>query len=306
MKNLTFTLLLSFCSFLALAQGDKKAQDREAILAMCGCYEVTFNFAETFSPDTAYQYHENYRSSGLEWVTPITDSEDFVSLQHLLIVGDEMIVKHWRQDWIYENTDLYLFSADKKWRYTSMPQEEVAGQWTQKVFQVDDSPRYEGTATWVHFDGRHFWENTTPAPLPRREFSKRSDYNLMERRNRHEITSWGHVHEQDNQKILRSEAGDELIAAEKGMNTYRKVEDSRCQAAMDWWEDNAQFWADVRSVWDEVFARNKDLVLAKSVDDKPLFMHLFPMGTEFAQAEEYDSKAAKQQIEATIQQFIVE
>ena len=27
---------------------------------------------------------------------------------------------------------------------------DVRGQWTQKVYQVDDSPRYEGSSTWVH------------------------------------------------------------------------------------------------------------------------------------------------------------
>ena len=30
-----------------------------------------------------------------------------------------------------------------------------------KIFQVDDSPRYEGTASWVHVDGKSYWENTT-------------------------------------------------------------------------------------------------------------------------------------------------
>ncbi len=80
---------------------------------------------------------------------------------------------------------------------------------------------YEGSATWVHVDGKSYWENTTDAPLPRREFSKRSDYNVMTRRNRQEITDYGWVHEQDNDKVLREDS-DKVIAGEKEWNTYTK------------------------------------------------------------------------------------
>lgn len=303
-------LFAIFCSLLVVqlvaAQDSKKQQDIQSIKDMCGCYEVTFNFSETFSPDTAYKFHENYRSGGLEWVTVASEADDYIALQHLLIVGDTMIIKHWRQDWLYENPRLYTYHAGNTWKYVELPEEEVTGQWTQKVYQVDDSPRYEGTATWVHYDGRHYWENTANAPLPRREFSKRSDYNLMERRNRHEITAWGHVHEQDNDKVLRSEAGDELIAAEKGMNTYRKVEDSRCQPAEAWWAKNQEFWSDVRFVWDEIFDRNQDMKLQKVVDGKPLFMHLFPLGDELVADENYSQAAARDAIREVIDKFMVE
>ena len=90
------------------------------------------------------------------------------------------------------------------------------------MYQVDDSPRYGGTASWVHVDGRHYWEGVADAPLPRREFSKRDDYNVMKRINHQEITTDGWLHEQDNDKILRDEKGDHLIAREKGWNTYTK------------------------------------------------------------------------------------
>jgi hypothetical protein len=282
----SLALLCGTVSSLSAQQtyDDKLQQDREAIKAMCGCYEVTFEFGETFAPDTNYTFKPNYRSGGLEWVTLVEDSDRKLVLQHLLIVGDNSIVKHWRQDWLYENTDLYLFDQGNHWRYTRLPKNEVRGQWTQKVFQVDDSPRYEGSATWVHVDGRHFWENTTPAPLPRREFTQRSDYNVMIRRNRHEITQYGWMHEQDNNKVLRSEAGDKLIAAEKGLNPYRKVDDSRCKPAQDWWKENQAFWAKVRTEWDALFAQNKNLELHGKLDDKPLFMHLFALPADSDQA----------------------
>ncbi len=284
MKQTTFIILFIVLQSIAVFAQSKKEQDKTAIKSMCGCFEITFDFGETFSPQKDYTFKENYHSGGLEWAELVEDSDNKIVIQHILIVGEEggeqSIVKHWRQDWLYENTEFYMFDRDNTWKFINLPKEQVKGQWTQKVYQVDDSPRYEGTATWVHVDGRHFWENTTDAPLPRREFTKRSDYNVMKRRNRHEITAYGWVHEQDNDKIMRSEAGEQLIAQEKGWNPYKKVEDSRCQKAMDYWKEYHAFWKEVRKEWGAVFARNKELNLVKSVDEKPLFMHLFALKPE--------------------------
>lgn len=280
MKRLSILILLgAMCTTTVQAQNK---QDAEAIKEMCGCYDVTFEFGETFSPDKSYQFKDNYKSGGLEWVQLVEDSKGKLVLQHLLIVEDSLgaksIIKHWRQDWLYENTDFYMFDQETKWKFVQLPKNQVKGQWTQKVFQVDDSPRYEGTATWIHADGRHYWENTTDSPLPRREFTKRSDYNVLKRRNRHEITSWGWLHEQDNDKIIRANGqSDKILVKEKGLDTYKKVENTKCALAQQWWKDNQQFWATVRTEWNGVFKLNKDLVMEKAVDKKPLFMHLFEL-----------------------------
>ncbi|WP_291726672.1 DUF6607 family protein [Bernardetia sp.] len=284
MKKLTLSSVLSLllifgAAFTSPSDNDPNPKDKEAIKSMCGCYEVTFNFAETFSPDTSYKFHENYKAGALEWVQLVEETPTFVSMQHLLLANDTMIIKHWRQDWSYENTNFYMYDGDNNWKFVQQPKSEVAGQWTQKVFQVDDSPRYEGSASWVHVDGRHYWDNTTNSPLPRREFTKRNDYNVMVRGNLHEITNEGWIHEQDNDKVLRKDGKDILIATEKGMNTYKKVDDSRCLAAQTWWKNNKDFWAVARTEWNSIFARNKDLKLKKVVDKKPLFMHLFPLET---------------------------
>ena len=52
--TIVMALLVSMSAF---SQKDKKKKDREAIKSMCGCYEVTFNFAETFnySSDSLYK-----------------------------------------------------------------------------------------------------------------------------------------------------------------------------------------------------------------------------------------------------------
>ncbi|NQX76638.1 DUF6607 family protein [Gilvibacter sp.] len=274
---LFFTLIIA----LPLSAQSKKKQDIAAIKSMCGCYEVTFNFAETFtySEDSLYKPSKNKVSYGLEWAQLVSEDKNNVSIQHILQVGnpsEPMIVKHWRQDWSFQNQDFYMYDGDNNWIYQRKDKADVKGQWTQKVFQVDDSPRYEGSASWVHVDGKSYWENTTPAPLPRREYTTRSDYNVTIRGNRQEITNFGWVHDQDNQKVIRTPGEDDIIlAAEKGYNVYKKVDDSRCAAAAKWWVENNEKWATVRAKWDEVYARNMNLSLETKVDNKRLYSHLF-------------------------------
>ncbi|WP_335972699.1 DUF6607 family protein [Gaetbulibacter jejuensis] len=294
MKQLTLTLLLLLACLTTVSAQSKKKQDIKAIKSMCGCYEVTFNFAETFeySGDSTYIPSKVKHDKGLEWVQLVEDDKDKISMQHLLIVGppnNKMIVKHWRQDWEFENTDLYEYNYDNSWNYVSLPKSDVKGQWTQKVFQVDDSPRYEGSASWVHVDGKSYWENTTSAPLPRREYTKRSDYNVTIRRNRHEIVDNGWIHDQDNDKVIREEGkADVVLAQEKGFNTYVKVEDSKCKAAQDYWKENEAKWAIVRAKWSEVFARHTNLSLEEKVDNKGLFKYLFDE-ENYKTAEEINS-----------------
>ncbi|RDY59257.1 DUF6607 family protein [Flagellimonas nanhaiensis] len=281
MKRLAFFSSLSIMFTLFVSAQNKMEQDREAIKQMCGCYEVEFNFAETFeySDDETYTPSKVKHDKGLEWVQLVTDDQNKLVLQHLLIVGKPdapHVIKHWRQDWLYENTELYTYKADNEWSYISLPKSHVRGQWTQKVFQVDDSPRYEGSATWVHVDGRSFWENNTSAPLPRREYTKRSDYNVTMRNNRHAITQDGWIHDQDNKKVVRKIGQEDVVLAEeKGLNNYKRVANERCKAAQDWWSSNGADWAKVRAKWDRVFMRKQDLKLNAKVDDKPLYTHLF-------------------------------
>ena len=146
------------------------------------------------------------------------DDKNKISIQHLLVVGkpsNQFIVKHWRQDWIYENRDFYMYNGDNLWEYENKTPNSVKKQWTQKVFQVDDSPRYEGSGSWVHVDGKSYWENKTDAPLPRREYTKRNDYNITSRGNRQEITSYGWVHDQDNDKVIREKDKEDQIIAQE-------------------------------------------------------------------------------------------
>tara|TARA_B100001059_G_scaffold83225_1_gene81317 strand:- start:867 stop:1769 length:903 start_codon:yes stop_codon:yes gene_type:complete len=298
MKYLTLTLFALGLVFSVSAQSKMK-KDAEAIKNMCGCFEVTFNFAETFnySKDSLYKPSKNKIAKALEWAQLIEDKKGKIAIQHILQMGspdEPYIIKHWRQDWIYENQDFYMYDSNNKWIYKKKSKEDVKNQWTQKVYQVDDSPRYEGSSSWVHVDGKSYWENTTDAPLPRREYTIRSDYNVTVRGNRHEITSSGWIHDQDNKKLIRkADTEDFIIAKEKGYNVYKRLDDTDCAGANKWWGDNKMKWSIVRNKWDQVFALNDNLLLEKKVNNKPLYKYLF--------SEEYKEE---QEINDIIKAFI--
>lgn len=292
-------LILTLSLFINGYAQNKK--DIAAIKNMCGCYEVTFRYAETFryGADSTYVPSKPSRSKALEWVEAVEAKKDKIVLQHLLIVGkkgNERIIKHWRQDWEYQNRNFYTYEVGDQWLFSQKPKSDVKGQWTQKVFQVDDSPRYEQTATWVHVDGKSFWESEVVSPLPRREEEVRSDYNVMFRRNRHEITNYGWLHEQDNDKILRRDGKDDLvIAQEKGYNTYKKVDDEKCKAAKDFWKKHNEKWGLVRAKWNEIYAKNATLRFETKVDGKTLFEYLF----------DEENYKTKEKIDEIIQKFVL-
>ena len=280
MNKLILGFLILLTSTSVIAQS-KKTKDRTAIKGMCGCFEVTFNFAETFnySKDSTYKPSKTKIAKGLEWAQLVEDDKNKISIQHLLQVGDPnkpYIVKHWRQDWLFQNTNFYMFNGDNNWVFEQKDKKDVKKQWTQKVYQVDDSPRYEGSGSWIHINGKSYWESTTTAPLPRREYTKRSDYNITLRGSRHEITKYGWLHDQDNSKIIRTKGKEDLVLAkEKGYNTYVKVADSKCQGAQNWWLKNTDKWQIVRNKWNEVYGKNINLSLEAKVDNKLLYKYLF-------------------------------
>ena len=288
MKKTILILVLSLIGQFVNAQNDKKVADQKAIKSMCGCFEVGFNFAETFqySKDEKYVPSKTKYDYELEWAELVEDQSNKIVIQHILIVGDTSIVKHWRQDWEFENTKFYDFKKELTWNYETKSKNDVKGQWTQRVFQVDDSPRYEGSSTWLHVDGRHIWTNTTDAPLPRREHTVRSDYNVLKRTNTHEIVKDGWIHNQDNEKIIRDDNGkDILLAKEKGFDNYTKVDDSKCIVAQNYWKKNTLVWKKVRDKWETIFAKDKDLVMQVPQDKQPLFMKLFALKPDASREE---------------------
>ena len=299
MKNYIVILSLVFFGVNANSQS-KKSKDIKSIKSMQGCYKVTFNFAETFNylEDSNYVSSPNKTDYALEWIDIVEANENKIMLQHILQAGvdsNAYIIKHWRQDWRYQDKSNFDFIHSNTWKIKKLNFREVQGKWTQKVFQVDDSPRYEGSASWVHVDGKHFWENTVDAPLPRRERTIRSDYNVMKRMNRVEITDYGWSHKQDNEKIVRKDnESDFILAKEYGHNTYVKVDDNQCIYAKKWWDINKNKWKTVRLVWEDIFNNHPELKLKKKVEEKRLWQFLF--------SDDYKSE---QEIRNVINKFVL-
>jgi hypothetical protein len=295
-------------STFSVSAQTKKEQDVAAIKQMCGCYRVTFDYAETFSSDTAYEFRDNYSTGApSEWVFVAEETEDRIVLQHILVINDTMIIKHWRQDWAFEADDLYQYASGMSWNHTMLDSKSVSGQWVQRVFQVDDSPRYEGSATWVHVDGKHYWENTTSSPLPRREYTKRRDYHVMDRTNRHEITDYGWVHEQDNLKVILDGTERNVLAEEKGYNRYYRIDEKTCDAGIKWWNEHEPFWTLVRSEWGEHFDQDRDLHLKKKADEKLLWQALFDLDKKHIEdSNKFTADAARKDIDMLISSYRLE
>lgn len=257
--------------------------DIKNIENLCGCFEVQFQYAETLAPDEEYEYHNRERISRVtELVLPIEKTNKKFVLQHLLIINDSIIVKHWREDWVYESPVLFNYIGDKVWEKQQLSRDKVKNRWTQTVWEVSDAPRYQGVSEWINTDNKTFWMNTTFAPLPRREYSKRKDYNIMNRRNMILVDASGWVHEQDNQKIIREGGKDSLLTEEKGINSYKRVADSKCAAGLQYWEKNKAYWARVREAWDAFLNSHATVHVVSSVDGKPMFQYLNDIEEEVA------------------------
>ena len=120
MKKLTEGRLILFLTALfvsantwgaALTIGDY-SKDVESIKKMTGCYKVTFQNAETFSLSEDYKYHDRFKSGPvLEWIFVDSEKRGKVSLQHLLLAGPS-IIKHWRQEWVYEENSLFDYMGN--------------------------------------------------------------------------------------------------------------------------------------------------------------------------------------------------
>ena len=248
-------LLLSICLLTCLGTHSfaQKAEDRNAILKLAGTFKVSFKFIETYSNDSNYKLAKNYTADALEMVVVTENSKNKISLSHFLLVNDSVVVKHWRQDWIYENTDFLNYQGNNSWTKYSLPKNIVKGTWTQKVFQVDESPRYEAYGFWVKEGNEMVWQaSACNSPLPRRELLVREDYNIMKRRSRIVVGDNYWYLEQDNNKMK----GDTMICHEKGMETFTRTS-FETSAITKYWSKNSSSWLLLISEWNKFLASNE-------------------------------------------------
>jgi hypothetical protein len=262
-----------------------RERDRAAILAMAGDYRASFDFLETILFEPGAHPARPYRSWGTERVYVLEDRPDFVSLQHILVMFtvDEQgrtqgpfVQKHWRQDWRYEPKSVLAFAGDERFERKPISAAERHAQWSQTVYQVDDAPRYASLGRWSHSGEASIWESGEVwRPLPRREHSVRSDYQVLAGRNRITILPLGWVHEQDNQKLVLAGGHTRRLAHEIGVDRYERVEGFDFSASDAYWRATAPFWAAVRRGWEERAARHRRFRIAAACGSEESFVPFF-------------------------------
>jgi hypothetical protein len=275
-------------------------RDRRAILAMAGEYRVTFDFLEieSYKPDGSRD--RPYQSWGTEKVYVDRDTPGLISLVHMLemrvvkedgSISEPMVTKHWRQDWQYEPKELVEFKGRDRWQRRALTKQESAGQWSQTVYQVDESPRYASVGKWGHSPSFSTWiSGDTWRPLPRREWSVRKDYQVLVGTNRHTINPMGWLQEENNLKAVLTEdrgidSAQPYRAREYGAARYTRLKDADFAAADQYFAKTQAFWDAVQTAWSDVFRKNGTVTLRAPVDQAGLFKDVFEYADELAEGK---------------------
>ncbi|NJM51720.1 MAG: hypothetical protein HC843_13340 [Sphingomonadales bacterium] len=234
--------------------------DRADILAMAGDYRVSFDMRETTSWREDYTPIDPKMSGGFESVRMIKDTGREIVLQHLLVAsheGKSFVIKHWRQDWVYEPETILTYKSSGKWELEPVPEAMRRGRWSQTVYQVDDSPRYAGWGQWRSVNGVRQWRsNWTARPLARRDAVRSPVYDHYIGINRHQPFPGGWIHWQDNTKMKTVDGKPVPYVQEMTLNTYTRYDGYDVAAADNYWQATQGYWAAVRAEWDAVIARN--------------------------------------------------
>jgi hypothetical protein len=279
-------------------------RDRRAILAMAGSYRVTFDFLEVtpFSGDA--KRDRPYQSWGTERVYVDRDDGRFISLSHILVMrivqkdgslSEPLVTKHWRQDWRYEPSEVVEYRGREQWARRVLKQKDVAGLWSQTVFQVDESPRYASVGKWQHTASFSSWiSGDTWRPLPRREWSVRKDYQVLIGTNRHTIVPTGWIQEENNLKGVLDDqraldAEKPYLAREYGVARYERLQAPDFGAADQYYETTRKFWDEVREAWSADFRKQPVITLRAPVDQGGLFVPLFEQAEKIAAGEKVEA-----------------
>lgn len=293
MKTTLATALAFALNTVTLFAGGPPEADRKAILGMAGKFKVNFHFQETLAFQPGYALTKPYDEDAHEWVVVAEDKGDRIALQHLLVVGGGRVVHHWRQIWTYEDARVNEFQGFNKWKTRVLSPEEARGSWTQLVTQVDNSPRYESWGRWKHDGGSARWISAdTYRPLPRREHTKRSDYDVVSGTNTHVVGPDGWLHEQSNTKLDLNDAGHRAIARETGLNSYARDEQFDFAPAEKFWAGYQEFSNLVASVWDDVLAREGAYRLEDDIEVSGLRDEIKELGKAKLPIEEARPKVA--------------
>ncbi|MFT4176263.1 MAG: hypothetical protein QM627_06370 [Luteolibacter sp.] len=303
-RNIICLFILACCTF---AQAAPPEADRKAILAMAGSFDVDFNFKEIAAIDPDYKNpSEDYHEDAFEVVVVAEDTPERITLQHLLVMEKPdqslLIIKHWAQIWTWQDTQLLDYSGSEQkdqWTRVTVTAEQAKGKWSQLVTNIDDTPRYEALGKWTHEGGESSWTSEmTRRPLPRREYTKRKDYDYLLGTNRHTLTANGWAHFQDNRKVVDRDNEKRVLGFESGLNLYKRNDAEISVEGFAWWDENKDFWNPVRNFWSDL-AQQKGTILSyqKKLGETRLSAKL---------SELQKAKAAPDSIRTELGKFIVD
>lgn len=291
------------------APGAHKERDRAAILAQAGDYRVRFDMRETTSFRDGYEPLEPKTSGGHEIVRVIEDTPDRIVLQHILVMehgGQTHVIKHWRQDWVYQPETVLTYAGPDEWVLTPVSEADRRGAWSQTVWQTDDSPRYGGVGRWTYDNGVTEWvSDATWRPLARRDATRNPIYNRYLGTNRHALTPAGWVHLQDNMKMAAAEGSEGepvVVVHEDVVNTYARFDGFDPKPGDDYWAATADYWAAVRQAWDAAIQRGNGVRIEEEAQYGSVVSERLMTWADEIQSGDLEQARAIQQADALIQE----
>lgn len=261
------------------AEASQYEVGRAAIQSLTGCYLVDYSYTETKALKPGYVrddrvYDVNKKQSVKEWIYAEEISPNRIRLQHVLFATDlsgnyieGSVLKHQVEDWEYGAPFLYDFAAPGVWNVLNLGAN--LNQWTRRVTNLDDGPRYQCSAAWKE-TAYPEWTCDNYSPIPGRETRDmgRKDYNTLQRSTR--IIAYGNswLERQNNIKIIYDNGVKTPLAEEVGKNWYVRLPDAECAPAQEFAEPRRAFWSLLREVWDEVLSGNETFI-EKSIKGQP-------------------------------------
>jgi hypothetical protein len=287
-------------------------RDRQAILSQIGDFRVRFDMRETIALVPGYTPLDAKTSGGHEIVRVVYDEGDRISLQHILVMehgGQTHVIKHWRQDWVYQPETVLTYAGPDQWALTPVAAGDRSGAWSQTVWQTDDSPRYGGVGHWTYDNGMAVWtSNQTWRPLARRDAVRSPVYDRYVGANRHVLMPDGWAHLQDNLKLGQSEGSDGELTAyvqEDVVNTYRRFDGFDPSAGDAYWAATQDYWAVVRDAWDAAIAAGNGVYIEEEAQFGSVVSAQLMTWADEIQAGDLTTEAASEQARALIAQATV-
>jgi hypothetical protein len=161
-------------------------RDHDTIVRMQGEYTVDFAFDETVLLQPGYARAPAMRSGGNELVVVVEDTHPHRAAAPAGGSASGHVTKHWRQDWTYEAPVRFEFSADQTWRVRALPADHPGA--GPSASTKSATRRATAHRRWRYTTACPAGPATSWRPLPRREYTKRSDYNALAVVNRHTLT----------------------------------------------------------------------------------------------------------------------